>query len=577
VKTRPDNVFLPLLLMGVMGVLSLMLAGRLAAQTVTGIAVGQYHSLFVKSDGTLWGMGNNGDGRLGLGSVITDVEVPTEITNGVGSVAAGYLHSLFERNNALWAMGYDYYGQLGDGTSLNHYVPEQVVLVSPRASISALAAGAYHSLFATTQYFTGTGTDLQGAGWNATGQLGDGTYDNHYTFESIYPVSSGSISAVAGGYDHSLFVLPNGSLWGMGDNTNGELGIGLLTHTNLPEMIVPGGVTAVAAGDDFSLFLKSDGTLWGMGNNQYSELGLGSEYFLPPSTTAPLVIFSNLIAATVVAVAAGANDAFCITSDGILWGAGDNTYGELGQGTAGDFQFGIWMPIARNVVAVAAGPYDTLFIKSDGSLWGMGQNSYGELGTGDNNERSVPVEILPPPPPAITGVSVAGSQVVVTWPTNQAGFQLQSTASLGPSAAWHAVSPGPSIVNGQYTVTNPLSASQQFYQLADNNPPSPSLADTTLPANMFGNEDNPNPTNNANLWLYTDYTNEVINFYFEYGLTTNYGSKSALTTVTSNGPNIGLNSVMIFNLSANTTYHIQAISYVGTTTNYGGDLTFTTQ
>ena len=575
-KIRASNLFLSLLLMGGLG---LVLAGPLAAQTVTAVAVGQGHSLFLKSDGTLWGMGNNTDGQLGLGLGLDDTLVPVEITNGVGSVAAGYSHSLFERNNALWAMGYNNYDQLGDGTDSSHYVPEEVVLVSPRASISALAAGAYHSLFATTQHFTGTGTDLQGAGWNATGQLGDGTYGDHLTFESIYPVSSGSISAVAGGYDHSLFVLPNASLWGMGDNTNGELGIGPLTHTNLPEMIVPSGVTAVAAGDGFSLFLKSDGTLWGMGDNdQYSELGLGSLYSTAQSTTNPLVIFSNLVAATVVAVAAGANDAFCITSDGILWGAGDNSFGELGLvGTESYSYFGLWMPIARNVVAVAAGPYDTLFIRSDGSLWGMGKNSYGELGTGDYVEHPTPVEVVPPPPPPITGVSVAGSQVIVTWPTNQAGFALQSSASLGPSAAWHSVSPGPSIVNGQYTVTNPLFASQQFYQLADNPPPSPSLVTITLPADMEGDLTTPNPTNTANLWLYTDYTNEVINFYFEYGLTTNYGSKSALTTVTSNGPNIGANSVMIFNLSANTTYHFQAISYVGTTTNYGGDLTFTTQ
>ena len=65
----------------------------------------------------------------------------------------------------------------------------------------------------------------------------------------------------------------------------------------------------------------------------------------------------------------------------------------------------------------------------------------------------------------------SGADVVLTWPINNAGFDysgfnLQSTTNLVPSAVWTTVSPMPVVVNGQYTVTNPISGTQQFYRLS---------------------------------------------------------------------------------------------------------------
>jgi len=60
----------------------------------------------------------------------------------------------------------------------------------------------------------------------------------------------------------------------------------------------------------------------------------------------------------------------------------------------------------------------------------------------------------------------SGSGVILTWPTNAAGFILQSTTNLVSDAIWSAVSPGPVVVNGQNVVTNPSSSAQQFYRLS---------------------------------------------------------------------------------------------------------------
>src|SRR5438093_930183 len=112
-----NPILLPALITGI----CLLPAGRVTAQAVTHIAAGAYHSLFVRSDGTLWGMGDNEHGQLGLGPASSGTNAPQQITSGVGTVAAGGGHSLFSSGNGIWAMGQNDSGQLGDGTTNTHY------------------------------------------------------------------------------------------------------------------------------------------------------------------------------------------------------------------------------------------------------------------------------------------------------------------------------------------------------------------------------------------------------------------------------------------------------------------------
>jgi hypothetical protein len=70
----------------------------------------------------------------------------------------------------------------------------------------------------------------------------------------------------------------------------------------------------------------------------------------------------------------------------------------------------------------------------------------------------------PPPPPQLT-ITASGTNVILRWPTNAVGFALQSTTNLGLAAVWATNLPVPLIINGQNTVTNPLSNPQQFYRL----------------------------------------------------------------------------------------------------------------
>jgi alpha-tubulin suppressor-like RCC1 family protein len=131
--------------------------------------------------------------------------------------------------------------------------------------------------------------------------------------------------------------LPAGVLWGMGSTGSGQLG-GLGGNLeggsiNVPAEIITSNVTAVAAGYFHSLWIESDGSLWGLGTETSGQLGNGT--FGPGNgyTTVPVEIQSN----GVIAVSAGYDFSLFLRSDGTLWGMGDEEAGELGDGTYGTY------------------------------------------------------------------------------------------------------------------------------------------------------------------------------------------------------------------------------------------------
>jgi alpha-tubulin suppressor-like RCC1 family protein len=294
-------------------------------QTVAKVAAGSDHSLFLKSDGSLWAMGNNNFGQLGDGTADNDnynTNFPEQIVaSNVTAIAAGGYHSLFLKSDgSLWAMGNNNFGQLGDGTTdndnYNTNFPEQIVA----SNVTAIAAGVFHSLFLKSD------GSLWAMGYNASGQLGDGTYNQTNRPKQIV---ASNITAIAAGWTHSLFLKSDGSLWAMGYNGYGQLGDGTTDNdnyqTNLPEEIVATNVTAIAAGYDHSLFLKSDGSLWAMGDNDDGELGDGTYN----QATLP----EQIVATNVTAIAGGSDHSLFLKSDGSLWAMGDNEWGQLGDGT----------------------------------------------------------------------------------------------------------------------------------------------------------------------------------------------------------------------------------------------------
>src|SRR3989337_2999238 len=132
------------------------------------IAAGSYHTLAIKSDGTLWAWGYNYSGQLGDGTT-SNKTTPVQIGTGTNwsQIAAGGYHTLaIKSDGTLWAWGGNSFGQLGDGTSSDYKTTP--VQIGTGTNWSQIAAGGYHTLAIKSD----------GTLWawgNYYGQLGDAT------------------------------------------------------------------------------------------------------------------------------------------------------------------------------------------------------------------------------------------------------------------------------------------------------------------------------------------------------------------------------------------------------------------
>ena len=102
--------------------------------------------------------------------------------------------------------------------------------------------------------------DLWGWGYNYLGQLGDGTTENRNMPVKVQGI--GKVKSVALGYAHMLVLMQNGSVYACGANKYGQLGqTGLETSNVLIQIPNLNDVVAISAGKSFNLALKSDGTV----------------------------------------------------------------------------------------------------------------------------------------------------------------------------------------------------------------------------------------------------------------------------------------------------------------------------
>jgi hypothetical protein len=265
------------------------------------LAASRDTSFYILSDGSLWGAGDNGSGKLGLGYTSQEEALPQKIVDsGVTAVAAGAAHTHFlDDNDILWGMGAG--SRLGDGTSIARTSPVQVAtnvrqisclggststwfvknngsLWQVQTTPTQLLGGGVSRVYAGDDHFfyiSETGGELYGWGDGRDGGLGTNS-ESSVSFENRVLVDSNVID-VAVGADFTLYVKGDGSLWAMGRNSSGQLGLGDQVDRLTPVQVVASGVAEVEAGTDFAYFRRQDNTLWAMGANDIGQLGLGDD------------------------------------------------------------------------------------------------------------------------------------------------------------------------------------------------------------------------------------------------------------------------------------------------------------
>jgi alpha-tubulin suppressor-like RCC1 family protein len=337
---------------------------------------------------TVVGWGSDASGELGDGTA-TDATQPvytrlpaklryTAVRTSEGTSVA------LATSGAVFAWGGNIYGQIGDGTTMSRLTPVRVGLPAG-VKVTAVREGALFTLALTAK------GQVLAWGDNFDGQLGDGSGENQSLPVRVRLPKGVTVTAISAGLDSALALTKSGRVLSWGGNLDGQLGTGTTPSFRL----VPGYVriprrtkiTSIAAGNGTGYAVTSAGRLLAWGYNAHGGLGDGTTKIRRTPAQVRLPAGVKVTAAT-----AGVLQAFALTADGRVLAWGDNSYGQLGNGSATEAHVPVWvkLPKGTRARALAAGREYGMVLTASGRVLAWGRNELGQLGDGTTTDSATP-------------------------------------------------------------------------------------------------------------------------------------------------------------------------------------------
>ncbi len=382
-------------------------------ESIVAVSAGGYHSLALKSDGTVWAWGGNGFSELGDGTYI-DRQVPVQVI-GLDSViaisAGGIISMALKSDGTVWVWG-------SDPVVYYNFPPTQVTELDEQ--IISISAGCYHCLALSNNgtvyiWVPGDYLPIKVAGESGVDYLSD-----------VVDISAGN--------NYSLALKSDGTVFAWGFNDFGQLGIGTATSYNPTPAQVLGeggngyltGVVAISASSCHSMALKNDGSVWAWGSNWSGNLGDGTN----TNKYTPVQVISG----GVIGISTGYSHSVALKNDGSVYTVGDNSYGQIGNGTSSvretpvqvlnannikkvEGKSNVAMALAydgsvwewdiysipkklsfggveiSNVKDISVGFSHTILLMQDGTIYTYGSNTHGQLGDGTTTSQDNPVQV----------------------------------------------------------------------------------------------------------------------------------------------------------------------------------------
>ena len=275
-------------------------------------------------------------------------------------------------------------GSLGDGTTNDSLTPVTVVGINNAESITVGVQ------YACARLSTGT---IRCWGYNSTGQLGDGTITNSPTPVQVLGITGAT--AVRAGPNHACAQVASiTKCWGHTESL-GSLGFNLVPGTTNVSTAVdvalfappPASSVSAAVGVLSTCLLTSVGTVYCYGDNSAGQLGDGSR----TSRNLPLDPISGIN--TVTLIAAGEREACAILADKTILCWGNNDDGQIGDGSTIDRLSPVQVAGIANATSVTVGTFHACALLTDGTVRCSGKNDKGQLGDGTTTSSAVPVTV----------------------------------------------------------------------------------------------------------------------------------------------------------------------------------------
>ena len=270
-----------------------------------------------------WGRGN--EGQLGTNDTTSRKTPVTTFAGGTDwkSVSCGRKHTLaIKTDGSLWGWGNNQFGMLGINDTTNRSTP--VTTFAGGTNWKSVACGGY--------YVTAIKTDGTLWVWGVGGrQLGINNNDSKSTPVTTFAGGTNWKSVACGG-QHTAAIKTDGTLWIWGRGNEGQLGTGNGDSKNVPVTTFAGGTTwkSVVCGGYHTAAIKTDGTLWTWGkNSDFGQLGINDI----TNRNTPITTFAGGTNWKQVSTQEG-NHTTAIKTDGSLWVWGAGTNGQLGTNDA---------------------------------------------------------------------------------------------------------------------------------------------------------------------------------------------------------------------------------------------------